>query len=374
MANPENRNKMEGHPMHAIVGKIRRFKPRQLLRNLCDLAKDEYGLRNTRARMDEICDKYNLLLDMVVDANILPKNEIYSRYYPLWADYLFHKVVNSKIPLPHDFDEEIAFLKERGQILAFPYEQLKHAAPVQADFDDARAMPFVLHNNRRLYFPKEWKVHRAVAKYVEYVEVENILGGGYSRKAPHQYQTDGFCVHAGDVVVDVGSAEALFSLDVIDLVRRVYIIESEPQWQEPLRATFAPFQEKAVIIHKAAASVDSDHQVRISSILEKEPPAGLFVKMDVEGGEESVLEDLLPRLPENIDVRIACCVYHRHDDAERIYTLFAKYGFQVEFSDGVMLYINDPEQQFPYFRRGLIRALRPAGRQDKNTPNPREQG
>ena len=46
------------------------------------------------------------------------------------------------------------------------------------------------------------------------------------RKSPHSYVNDTFKVEAGDVVLDVGSAEGLFALDNIELATKVYVFES----------------------------------------------------------------------------------------------------------------------------------------------------
>jgi 16S rRNA A1518/A1519 N6-dimethyltransferase RsmA/KsgA/DIM1 with predicted DNA glycosylase/AP lyase activity len=64
------------------------------------------------------------------------------------------------------------------------------------------------------------------------------LGGGYMEKMPHQYQTSYFQVKKNDILLDVGCAEALFSLDVIDKVKKVILFESDSVWFDPLKATF----------------------------------------------------------------------------------------------------------------------------------------
>ena len=281
-----------------------------------------------------------------------------ARHFPLWADHIFHQVVNGQPPLPPAYDEEIAYLRRAGKAVVFPYEQVRPGKPVTAGCDEANGLPFVLHNGRKLYYPQERTVRKVAASYRRYIEVENILGGGYARQSPHQYQADGFRVQAGDVVVDVGAAEGLFALDVMDLARRIYIIEADPQWQAPLQATFAPFGDKAVLIHKTVAATQAADRMQLAALLEQEPAPGWFFKMDIEGDEVAVLEDLVPRLPADVAVRFACCTYHRHGDAERMQALFVRHGFRTEFSGGYMLYLYDPDLRYPFFRRGVLRASR----------------
>ena len=331
-----------------------------LLRNLHALARTGGGGRETEAQLAEVREKYRQVLDMWVESGAVPRAELVRRHFPLWADYVFHQVVNAGPPLPPEFAEEVAFLRQAGKAMVFPYAQVRAGAPVTAAVDAANNLPFVMHKGRKLYFPKEWNLRKTASAYRRYIEVENILGGGHARQAPHQYQSDTFRVQAGDAVVDAGAAEGLFALDVIDLARRVYLIESGAEWAAPLQATFAPFGGQAVRIPKTVAADEADGRMRLATLFEQEPAPSWFIKMDIEGDEIAVLEDLVPRLPAGVTWRFACAVYHRPQGAEQLQALFARHGFRTEFSAGYMLYLYDPELRHPYFRRGVLRAFRGA--------------
>lgn len=330
------------------------------MRNLIDLGRDGGGWRETEAELAEVRGKYRELLTVCAETGLLPRTELVRRHFPLWADFIYHQIVNARPPLPPEFDEEVAYLRQAGIAVVFPYAQVRAGTPVTAAGDEANGLPYVLHRGRKLYFPKEWSLKKTVSAYRRYLEVENILGGGYARKAPHQYQSEGFRVQAGDAVVDAGAAEGLFALDVIDLARRVYVIESGAEWRVPLQATFAPFGDKAVLIPQTVAAMEAPGRMRLAALLEQEPAPSWFIKMDIEGDEVAVLEELVPRLPTGVAWRFACAVYHRAQGAEQIQALFARHGFQTEFSDGYMLYLYDPDLQYPYFRRGVLRAFRGA--------------
>ena len=337
-----------------------RWSLRNLVRNLLELGRDGGGRREAEAQLAEIRDQCRELLAACAETGLLPRSELVSRHFRLWADWMFHRIVNARPPLPREFDEEVAFLRQVGKAVVFPYASLQPELPVTAALDETAGLPFVLHKGRKLYFPKEWSPRKAAAAYRRYVEVENILGGGHARKAPHQYQSDGFRVQAGDSVVDAGAAEGLFALDVIDVARRVYLVEPGSEWAAPLQATFGPFGDKAVLIRKTAAATAGDDRVRIVALMETDPASSWFIKMDVEGDELAVLEDLVPCLPAGVAVRFACGVYHRRQGAEQVQALFARHGFRTEYSDGYMLYLYDPDLQYPYFRRGVVRAFRGA--------------
>ena len=57
-------------------------------------------------------------------------------------------------------------------------------------------------------------------------------------RSPHCYANEAFGVKEGDVVVDAGAAEGIFTLDCIDRAKKVYIIEADAAWMEALKETF----------------------------------------------------------------------------------------------------------------------------------------
>jgi hypothetical protein len=272
----------------------------------------------------------------------------------LRKEILFQKILQLPMPSARDYEQEIEFLKQEGWS-AFPYPQTGRLAQVESGRDPGNGLPFVVHRGKRLYFPRNWTTQRAEGAYRSYVESEGILGGGYRRKSPHQYQTETFRVEAGDVVMDIGSAEGLFALDVVDTAKRVYLFECDPGWKEALAATFAPHAAKVRIVNKRVGAIDSRDGVRLDTFLEQEAGERFFIKADIEGAEVAVVDASLKWL-ERESVRLCCCTYHRQGDAERLERLLNGIHFQTEFSDGYMLFSRDRDQQRPYFRRGVIRA------------------
>lgn len=255
------------------------------------------------------------------------------------------------------YKEELEFVLKNG-IRNFPYEQQKTLETVETGFDQSKKMPFVLHQGKRLYFPSDFSPKDAERQYRGFIEKENLLGGGYMKKAPHQYQTDNFKVEPGDVFVDVGAAEGLVALDVVEKVSKLYIIESNRYWIPALKATFEPFKEKCVIVHKLVSNKNSRSSITLSKLLAEEMSRPIFIKMDIEGYETSVLESSVDFLAQAPCAKVACCTYHKHDDAERIVAFFDRLGYHHEFSDGWMLQwiIEDDPLYPPFFRHGVLRA------------------
>ena len=253
--------------------------------------------------------------------------------------------------------EELEFIRNHEQLTVFPYPQVKKIQnKVDAGFDKKNQLPFIIHKGKKLYFAKNFNTDSAKAAYINYIENENLLGGGYSTKTPHQYQTDDFKIEKNNILLDIGCAEGLVALDVIEMVKKVYLFECDKQWLEPLKATFAPYKEKVVFIPKFVSNTDSETSITLGSLFKEIKGESFFIKMDIEGEEENVLFSSKKFLDSENEIKIACCTYHKAHHAESISKYLKSLNFEVEFSNGYMLFFYDANIAPPYFRKGLIRA------------------
>lgn len=255
------------------------------------------------------------------------------------------------------YKDEIDYVYRNG-VRVFPYEQLGSMGQVESGVEPHSQMPYVIHQGKRLYFPKDKPLEQAEWYYRQLIETENLLGGNYTSKMPHCYQSERMKVEEGDVFVDVGAAEGLVALDVIDKVSKVYVIESDPQWMKALRATFEPYKEKCVIVPKLVTDHDGLRTVTLESLLKNETEHPVFVKMDIEGYEKKVLETAKGFLARRNNIKLACCTYHCEGDADVLSGLLGQLGYSYEFSDGWMLFSNYDKTlpNPPFFRHGMIRA------------------
>ncbi len=325
--------------MSGLLHKVKDFKLSNFLNNLIYLFRysiKEQNSYESRLIIEEL--KYELTL--------------------VKYDLLYHKIVdyfNNNSML--EYKEEVDYIKKLGRVVVFPYEQTKTVNEVNGGFDQDRQMPYVIHgSSKRLYFPEHWSLDRAKSTYVNYVQVENLLGGNFQTKSPHQYQSPTIFVKDGDLVIDIGAAEALFSLDIVDKARRVIIIEPEKMWINPLKATFAPYKDKVRIINKSISTIDSEDTVTLTTCLMAEASEAIFIKMDIEGYETTVIGTNKDFFNKNINLSVACCTYHTVDDATILKNYFENYNFNTEFSEGYMLFYTDEAISPPFFRKGMIRA------------------
>ena len=254
-----------------------------------------------------------------------------------------------------EFVQELDFMKSKGYLVEIPYKRTSVDVPqVITGIDKANSLPYVLHSGKKLYFPKSFSENDAKQAYLNVVVDENIIGGGFLEKMPHQYTTDEFSVKNGDVVFDVGAAEGLFLLDNIEKASKGFVFEADPSWIEALKATFNPYKDKVTIINKFAA----DNNSTTTQMLDSCNITGansIFIKMDVEGYEVQALDGATSLIKSNADIRIACCTYHKQNDAMELNDYFKSKNYSTDFSEGYMLFFRDNAIKPPYFRRGLIR-------------------
>lgn len=257
------------------------------------------------------------------------------------------------------FLNELNYLRDKGDFCNFPYPDKGLKSEVIAGFDDGVKLPYVLHNGIKLYYPRIWSVDSVKKMYVNYITCELFLETDDDLIAPHQYQSSMVNVKEGDVVFDIGSAEGLFALDNIKKASHIFIVEGDELWMESLRHTFAPYQDKVTIIDKYIGESERESQITIQSLLEKAVFETAFVKMDIEGSELPCLTSARAFLQAiGKKVKFSCAAYHRQNDAEEIKLLFDSIGYQTEFSNGYMLFNNYDTPIPPFFRHGIVRAIR----------------
>jgi hypothetical protein len=208
-------------------------------------------------------------------------------------------------------------------------------------------MFYVLQNGRKLYYSPKYQSVDSVRESYNSLVVEQ------HPDSPHLYLTEGFQVNPGDFVVDIGAAEGNFSLDIVDKVGKLVIVEAEAHWIEALKATFEPWKEKVEIIHKYISDSDNGSCATLKSIVGEKPID--FLKLDVEGAEMSILTSSASLLMNKQIRKLAVCTYHRKNDDKVFSSLLRKYGYAIRQTPGYMLFIYGKLTP-PYFRKVLIQA------------------
>lgn len=288
-----------------------------------------------------------------------------SRYFPLfisWSRHIVYKhpdwLLRKEIlryfdsVLPSEIDgeqmEAIAYIRRKGAHY-FPYSFIEKYNPerVKVYADEGCGLKYVLHNEKRLYFARATSAFNIQRIYTNLLYEQDC-------KSAHCYQTDTFKVEDGDILVDVGAAEGIFSLTVIEKVKKVYIFEVEERWLEALNETFRPWREKVEIICKYVSDTDSQQTAKLDTVLRDVEKESLFLKLDVEGAEKLVINGANEVLTsDNHKIKAAVCTYHNQADHKELSHIMTGLGYMISTSPGYMLF-KQQNLEPPFLRRGLI--------------------
>ncbi|HUX96851.1 MAG TPA: FkbM family methyltransferase [Bacteroidales bacterium] len=252
----------------------------------------------------------------------------------------------------NDDQKEILEYLRINEVKIFPYSFHDNysAANIEVFYDKEKGLRYVFQDGKRLYFKRRWGTKRIQRAYSD-------LSREQDSESPHRYLTDSFTIGSNDILADIGAAEGNFSLDVIDKVKKVYLFEYDREWDEALRATFAPWADKVEIINKYVSDYNDASHVILDDFYQQHNDI-TFLKIDVDGAESTVLKSC-KRIFESSELfKVALCTYHKQADEEEFTALLRRHRFSIEPSRGYMINYYDKKLKSPWLRRGLIRAIR----------------
>ena len=226
--------------------------------------------------------------------------------------------------------EIIDFVGKNHRIRLLNYEFVNYydVMDTEVGFDELCEMRYVIHNGRRMYFPKSMDESR-VRKYYNEILAEQ------DDRSPHSYKMEGYEVESGDIIVDVGAAEGFWALEHFEDASEVYLFDADEEWIEALKKTFEG-EEKKVHIYFGYVGDEFDGKQRITLDKMLEGVKVNYIKMDIEGYEKNALKGAERIIEEADDLRCAICTYHCRDDEKLIREFFSERGFQTKNSRGYM--------------------------------------
>ncbi len=246
--------------------------------------------------------------------------------------------------------KEIEWIVRNQRIEVFPYEWIKLYDDFTAEvfYDKELKMRYVMHNGKHLYFPKGYS-SKFIQRYYRSLVIEQDTRSGH-----YYFSNDDKCI-AGSVFVDVGAAEGIISLNVIDKVDRVIMFECNEAWIEALNATFAPWKDKVCIVRKFVGSKNDENIISLDKYFEEEKlQENIVLKLDVEGSEKDVLDGAANILEKYVRAAFIC-TYHNDNDYDVLMKKIEKYPYKIQESEGYMYYGDQAETGF---RKGLIKVYR----------------
>lgn len=247
-----------------------------------------------------------------------------------------------------DKTEEIEYLK-KNPLSMYPYNWTDEYRKLSVECLQEGGWFYILHHGKKMFFPRKY-TEEQVKEYYRFLMMEQ------DKRSPHFYGINK-SILPQTVFVDVGAAEGLISLEILEKVESEYIFECNPDWVEALRKTFAGYENKVHIIEKFVGDVTTENEVCLSDIFSEKK---LYViKIDVEGYEAKVLKGMCGiNMSQGSSIMICC--YHNQNDEEFITDYLKEQDLSYSFSDGYILSTWGGYCE-PYFRRGICRAYCASG-------------
>lgn len=218
--------------------------------------------------------------------------------------------------------------------------------------DDDAGLLYSYWKGKKIYLSSKFKDAKKAKSYLCGLCREQ------DNESPHCYNIDKLDLESVDLVIDGGAAEGFFALQVIDNVKKVYLVEGDESWLEALKYTFEPYKDKVAIIPKWLDSSDDENCITLDTLaLQEEELKTLLIKLDIEGKESDVIKGIDKLLDRNMNLTCIVCTYHRSEDAQDISDYFKNNKFKTSFTEGYMFFPYSGEIK-PELRKGVLTAVR----------------
>lgn len=255
----------------------------------------------------------------------------------------------------HTKDQEIIeilkYIQDKGVSVFNQYIDDKHTYS-RAYFDNEHGYYYINFEGKRMYFPKKFHFYEIEGKpYVVDVVKEQDQG------SPHLYMKEQWgIIKPQSVIVDAGVCEGNYALRYADTAKKIYLIEGDADWIEPLQLTFKPYKNKVILSNKWLGKYTDDKNICLDDLVKEKID---YLKMDIEGAEADALFGARNLLRES-NAKCSICSYHKHGDEDKIAKILCECGYQITHSQGYMLFLYDNDINGKIeFRRGIIYGEKP---------------
>ena len=273
-------------------------------------------------------------------------------YNEILVKFLMTKYQDSTVK---SIQQWVESMQQTGRAQSYPMQLLEKYEdyPIEIQYDEQKDMLYVMHHGKKMYYPREYNMQQVYMAYRHCCIEQDI-------ESPHRYLDEQFFVEPESVVIDAGTAEGNFALDIIEQAAKVYLVECEEKWIEALQATFWPYKEKVVIIPKMLGNQVDDKWTTIDEIAGEERID--FIKMDVEGCEAEALLGAEHTFQKNRNMKCIIATYHAEGMGERVTKFLKEQNFSVNYTSGYILYKN---YEVPTWENELRHALVRAERNER---------
>ena len=190
----------------------------------------------------------------------------------------------------------------------------------------------------KLFWPARFTIDR----------LDQVVAETFDSNDWHFYQKKHTEIENDEILLDIGTAEGLFPLSVIEKCKNIYLIEPSVLFSNCLKKTFSDYLDKTTIINCAVGNEDgliffdensldgavsvskSENQVQINKIdtIFNKNQKITYLKADIEGFEQEMLKGAVQTIKRN-KPKIAITTYHTQNNPKEIIDLIT--GFVPEY-------------------------------------------
>ena len=237
--------------------------------------------------------------------------------------------------------------------ISYPFVKEYEYRPVKVLWDETKSLYYVYHHAKRLYFKKGLP-----KPFIRYIY--NDLCLEQDIRSPHSYFVFPIQYHDTDIAVDIGAAEGIWALDIVEKVRELYLFEYDEDWIKALQATFEPWKDKVHIVNKYVSDVSDSKNTTLDDYFYARNIFPTIIKADVEGAEIALVKGASGLLSNHIAHAIIC-TYHNPDDFAMVLEMVKEYYTEVDVSNGYLIDIYSVPHFACHdftniFRKGVIHA------------------
>jgi hypothetical protein len=237
--------------------------------------------------------------------------------------------------------------------IGYPFIREYLHRKVNIFWDDTKSLNYVFHDNKRMFFKKG-------LTNIEIRDIYNSLCIEQDIRSPHSYFSFPVYYQATDIAVDVGAAEGIWALGIVEKVKEVYLFECEESWIEALHATFEPWKNKVYIVNKYVTDFIDVKNTTLDAYFNSKNAFPTIIKADLEGAEIACVKGAETLLSRHVQHALLC-TYHNFGDYEVLSEMMKKYHFEIQPSVGYMVYFWEElnyscKDITKIFRKGLIHA------------------
>jgi FkbM family methyltransferase len=192
----------------------------------------------------------------------------------------------------------------------------------------------------KLFWPKNFTINR----------LDQVIAETFDTNDWHFYQKEQTKIEKGEILLDIGTAEGLFPLTVVDACSHIYMVEPSTTFNTCLNKTFKNHFDKVTVFNTAIGNEDgmitfnedsldgmvsdvatsNSKQMSIHKVdtLFKNGEKITYLKADIEGFEAEMLKGAEQTIKRN-KPKIAITTYHTQNDPKEIISIIT--GFVPEY-------------------------------------------